>query len=89
MSVRIMDVIRVLQNNVDVMQKVIKMLGGVRVKKAAKTGNHQSQEKALGSAHGVRTECKTSIRNRRSVRTVTAAVNRSIQRFALAVALSN
>jgi len=37
MSLRIMDVIRVLNQNVETMQKVIKLLGGVRVKKASKT----------------------------------------------------
>jgi len=31
-----MDVIQVLQNNVNVMQKVIKMLGGVRVQESKK-----------------------------------------------------
>lgn len=36
-GVRTMDVIRILQQNVETMQKVIKMLSGVPVKKAAKT----------------------------------------------------
>jgi len=36
-GVRVMDVIGILQRNVDVMQKVIRMLGGTGVKKATKT----------------------------------------------------
>jgi len=36
-GVKITEVLKILQQNVDTMQKVIKMLGGVRVKKASKT----------------------------------------------------
>jgi hypothetical protein len=36
-GVKIMDVLQILNQNVETMQKVIKMLGGVRVKKASKT----------------------------------------------------
>ena len=44
----IMDVIQVLQNNVNVMQKVIKMLGGVRVQESKKAAGKPRKMSAAG-----------------------------------------
>jgi hypothetical protein len=43
-----MDVIQVLQNNVNVMQKVIKMLGGVRVQESKKAAGKPRKMSAAG-----------------------------------------
>jgi hypothetical protein len=43
-GVKTTEVLKILQQNVDTMQKVIKMLGGVRVKKASKTAEEPQRK---------------------------------------------